>query len=913
MKQSIMCAAVVMVTVAWLLFNNTQQAWAAPVEQPADSMGGITEYHLDNGMKVVLFPDRTKPVVSVNVTYLVGSRHEGYGESGMAHLLEHLMFKGSQKHPNIPKELSEHGGHSNASTWYDRTNYFMVLPAGEENLRWAFDLEADRMIHSFIAKKDLDSEMTVVRNEFEAGENEPLHILEERMLSTAYLWHNYGKATIGSRSDIENVPIENLQAFYRKYYQPDNAVLVVAGNFDAAKVLELAKQTFGKIAKPQRALEKTYTQEPPQDGERTVTLNRVGAVQAVGAVYHIPAAAHPDTAPLSVLAEILGNDPAGRLHKSLIESGKAVDLRVGNYELHDPGVFVVQASARLEQDGEVLKRDLFAGLEELRQQPPTTEEVEHAKAVILNGMEDALNSPQMLGITLSEYIASGDWRLFFLQRERLRQVTPADVQRVAAQYLVAENRTVGVFKPTTEPVRVAVPKADGWQAELSLLQQKQEVAAGEEFDFSPANIDARTQIVTLREGVQAAFLPKQTRGGMVYLSLRMRLGNPEALAGRQLAGRAAAELLLAGTATHNKQEIDALLTKWRAKLDVQGDHTGVRVRLSVPAENVQPALSMITEILRQPAFPAEEFTRWQQEHLYQLDTAQQSPEALAFHVAARHFSPYPATDARYVMAMSEEKQATAALTREQVTAFYRDFYGPSSLQVAMVGQFEAATVKDQLMAEWQDWTPAAAYAQVTRSYQDIPPVRLTEAVKEKENAVFVAALPVQMKREDPDYAALYVTNYLLGGGFMDSRLATRIRQQEGLSYGVQSELSVERGQDGGMMFVYAISAPQNTAKVEKAFREEIARALRDGFTEEEVRKAKQGILQAMKLSRSGESALAGTLRDHLYWQRTFADVAALERKVSELTRADLQRVLTRYVVPEKFTIITAGDFSKVTE
>ena len=232
------------------------------------SVEGITEYALDNGLHVLLFPDQTKQTITVNITYLVGSRHENYGETGMAHLLEHLMFKGSPKHPNVPQELTSHGARPNGTTWFDRTNYFETFQASDENLRWALDLEAERMVHSFIAKKDLDSEMTVVRNEFELGENDPSSILEERVLSTAYLWHNYGHSTIGARADIENVPIERLQAFWRNYYQPDNAYLLVAGKFDPVKTLALIDETFAAIPKPARKLQQTYTAEPTQDGER---------------------------------------------------------------------------------------------------------------------------------------------------------------------------------------------------------------------------------------------------------------------------------------------------------------------------------------------------------------------------------------------------------------------------------------------------------------------------------------------------------------------------------------------------------------------------------------------------------------------------------------------------------------------
>src|SRR5258705_11810655 len=216
------------------------------------SVEGINEYRLANGLRVLMFPDQSKQTMTVNITYLVGSATENYGETGMAHLLEHLVFKGTPKHTNIPQELTSHGTRPNGTTWSDRTNYFETFAATDENLNWALDLESDRMVNSFIAKKDLDSEMTVVRNEFELGENSPFNVLLERSMAASYIWHNYGKTTIGARSDIENVPIERLQAFYRNYYQPDNVVLLVAGKFDEQKKLGLVDKYFSPIPRPTR-------------------------------------------------------------------------------------------------------------------------------------------------------------------------------------------------------------------------------------------------------------------------------------------------------------------------------------------------------------------------------------------------------------------------------------------------------------------------------------------------------------------------------------------------------------------------------------------------------------------------------------------------------------------------------------
>ena len=293
-------------------------------------------------------PDPGKATVTVNVTYRVGSRNENYGETGMAHLLEHLMFKGTPQHPDIAGGLTRHGMRPNGTTWYDRTNYFETFAAAPENLTWALEMEADRMVNSNIARRDLDSEMTVVRNEMERGENSPDAILSEKTTAAAFQWHNYGKSTIGARADVENVSIERLQAFYRTWYQPDNAVLVVAGRFEVGAVLNQVNRLFGAIPRPTRVLPKTYTLDPVQEGERLVVLRRPGDIQHLEFIYHAVPAAAPEFQAFQVLAAILGDPPFGRLHKALTTEGLATGTSARMYALLEPGM--LECSIDLRRD-----------------------------------------------------------------------------------------------------------------------------------------------------------------------------------------------------------------------------------------------------------------------------------------------------------------------------------------------------------------------------------------------------------------------------------------------------------------------------------------------------------------------------------------------------------------------------------
>jgi len=508
---------------------------------------GITEYQLDNGLRVLLFPDRSQSKVTVNMTVLVGSRQEGYGETGMAHLLEHMVFKGTPRHPLIPKVLQEHGAQFNGSTSSDRVNYFETLPASYENLEFALDLEADRMVNSTIKKEDLESEMTVVRNEFERGENSPDSVLGKRVAAAAYHWHNYGKPTIGNRSDIEKVPVENLRAFYKKFYQPDNIVLVVAGRFEEAKALDLVQKYFGVIPRPARKLETTYTEEPAQDGERSVLLRRVGDVAAVAVAYHIPAGPHEDSAALQVLANILSTRPSGRLYKALVETKKAASASAFASAEHDPGLLAIDAEVPRGNSPEEVRDLIISLVEQLGSTGVTAEEVNRAKQQILKARELAAADTSQIAIRLSKWAAQGDWRLYFLHRDRIEKVTPGAVRAVAAHYLQRNNRTVGLFIPTDKPERIEVPATPDLQALVANYRGRAAISEGEVFDATPENVEARVQRQDLPQGIKVTLLPKKSRGEEVNLLLTLRYGNEENLKGFESVAGFLPELMLRGT------------------------------------------------------------------------------------------------------------------------------------------------------------------------------------------------------------------------------------------------------------------------------------------------------------------------------------------------------------------------------
>jgi zinc protease len=886
------------------------------------SVEGITEYRLANGMRVLLFPDPSKPTLTTNIVYTVGSRYENYGETGMAHLLEHLLFKptanfGIRKGTKTPVEvLNASGAEFNGSTWYDRTNYNATFPANDENLRQILALEADRMVNSPIDQNDLwntktgKGEMTVVRNEFEMGESDPISVTSERLQAVAFDWHNYGKSTIGARSDIEQVNIARLRAFYKNYYQPDNAMLMVAGRFDEAKVLKQINDLFGRIPKPARVLQPTYTREPVQDGERSVTVRRSGGTQYVAAGYHVAPSSHPDAAALALLAHILVDAPAGRLHKALVETKLAASIDTDSVSNLEPGYRIFGAVVPKELALDATQDALLKVLENLKTQPITADEVARAKLALIKQIDLATNDTAQLTLALTESMAAGDWRLFFLQRDRIEKTDAAQVQAVAEKYFKPSNRTLGRFVPTDAPDRAEVPEAGDVAAVVKAYQGRAVQAQGEAFDPSPANIEGRLERFTLANGMKGALLPKKTKGATVSVTLQLQTGSADALKGKADAGGLAAALINTGTERMTRQEIKDKFDQLRTRVSIGGGAEGVTVSLVSDRQNLPAALELVAQMLKTPVFPETEFLQMQREQANGIAQQIPEPQALATNAMSRLIDAYPEGHVKHVQTLPESLASMRAVTVADVRAFHKAFYGAANATVAAVGDFDAAALKTELAALFGGWNAAQPFVRIPSTIKDVGGKKVVLETPDKANSMLFAVQPLAMKDDAAAYPALLMANHMLGGGALRSRLADRIRQKEGLSYGVGSQLMVRARDPAGAWLAYAISAPQNTPKVEAALREEVALALKDGFTEAELAEAKKGWRQSEEVGRTDDAALAQRLAGYLTMDRTMVYDKELEAKIAALTTAQVNEALRQYIKPASLSVISAGDFAK---
>ena len=901
----------------------TNAAAAAAALQPVNAVEGISEYRLPNGLQLLLVPDDSKPTTTVNVTYRVGSRHENYGETGMAHLLEHLIFKGTPTTKNAFAEFTKRGLRANGTTSWDRTNYFASFAANDDNLRWYLGWQADVMVNSFIAKSDLDSEMTVVRNEMEAGENNPGGVLFQRTLAAMFDWHNYGKTSIGARSDVENVDITRLQAFYRQHYQPDNATLIVAGRFKPEQVLLWVQQSFGPIPRPQRALQPTYTLEPAQDGERQVTVRRVGGAPFVYMAYHLPPAAHPDAAAANLLAQMLSDTPAGRLHKQLVDQQQGAAGVFGTVlGLAEPGVLLVGAQLAPGQDVDKARQTMAQLLDTLPSQPFSTEELERARTQWLNAWEQGFTDPERVGVALSSAISKGDWRLYFLERNRVRQAQLADVQRVVQQHLVPDNRTVALYRPLLAgqaPQRAPAPARVDVAAQLQGFKGDSAAAVVEVFEATPANLDARTLLSRVGADVQAGLkiglLPKGTRGQAVQARLVLHMGDAATLQGQGAAIGMLGALLDKGVQAEGgpaltRQQVSDSFDRLRAEVGFSAEGQKLTVNISTTRTNLPDVVHLVGRVLRHPALPADALEEARRQWLASIEQQRKEPEALAENAVGRHGNPYPKGDPRYVETFEETESLIQALRLQDVRAVHQQLVSAQAVEFAAVGDMDPAAVKAALQQAFGDWVAQPArvrYQRLPQPLVAVPPVRLVLKAADKQNAHLLVQLPLALNDSHPDYAAFSVANFIFGGGG-DSRLWQRIREKEGYSYDVRSSVQWSNVELHSTWISSAIFAPQNRAKVEAAWSEELQRSLKDGFTAAELEAARQGLLNYRRLSRAQDANVAAQLLSNLELQRRFAVSQQVDEAIARLTLAEVIAAWRTHLQPERLVTAWAGDF-----
>ncbi len=899
-----------------LLLLLATSAFALPPNvEKIDSFRGIDQYRLkSNDMTLLLVPNHTSPVFTFMVVYHVGSRNEAPGNTGSAHLLEHMIFNKSTEnfgkangHKTFQEVLYEAGADfssTNMTTWNDRMNGYSTLPS--DKLELAMKIEADRLGRGLILDSERQSEMSVVRNEYEIGENNPLQALWKATVASTIQAHPYHWDTIGYRSDIEGVTTEKLREHYKNFFYPNNSDAILVGDFDTDKALELFDREFGGFKKSDKPIPQVITVEPPQEGERRTSVTRPGTVGLVMLAYLRPGAKDPDFIPMDVLTSILADGVNSRLYRALVEQGLATNVEANNFALKDPYPLIVDATLAQGKTHAEVESALKAALAEIAANGVTDDEVKRAQQQIEVSVIRSRDGTYNFASNLGEAVASADWKWFLTYIDNIKAVRAADVKRVAATYLVPEHANVGWFVPGEAPKRttadVPLPTRAGETPATSAAVD----GGGPRASGSFAKRTTRKVLANgiILDVVENHSVPTVAIRGMAFA------GDTTSPAGKPAIASLTAKMLQRGTKSRTKEQIGELLDNVGANRNYTTTLTDALLNANGMSRDLPLLVDVIADELKNPAFGADELAKAKKElendYLQAADnTSQRGMERLSQVVFAEGH-PYRGAGKEKLVA------SVNAATADDLRAFHRARYSGANLIFTVVGDVDAAKTIALLEKKLGDLPKGErmSYASIARTQPNATPVREAVTLRGKANMNIIMGTASGLRRNDPDYEAALIGNAALGQNSLSSRIGKRVRDTEGLSYNLNSRYGSTDLIDG-VWYVNVNVAPQNLAKAMKSTTEEIVKFAKEGVTDEEVEAQKSffaGNYQVGLGSNGGIGSALVTAEKFGFGPKYLDEFPA---RIKAVTKEQVNAATKKHFFPEKLNVIVAGDLEKV--
>ncbi len=870
------------------------------------SSGGIDEYSCTlNDLAVLLMEDHSAPVVTFMVTYHVGSRNEAIGNTGSTHLLEHMMFKGTtnfnkEKGNDVVPMLQDVGAQINATTWKDRTNYYELLPS--EYLSRAVEIEADRMKYLLLRDEDRQPEMTVVRNEFEQGENDPYESLEKNMWATAYQAHPYHHSTIGWRSDIEGVSTERLREFYETFYWPNNATVTIIGDFKKDEALKLVLENFGKFPRSPEPIPEMYTTEPKQEGARRVIVRRTGQNGIVGIAHKTPEGLHKDTYPIQILARVLAGGKSSRLYKKIVDKGLATSLSIFDNPFHDNGLFITYAFLTPETKLEKIEKIILDEYEDIKKNGVRDDEVIRVKGQIRAEQAFSRDGSFSIASNLNEAIATGDWTFYTNFLTNIDAVTPDDVKRVAENYLNEDQSTTGYFIPKEgsgggggEPQSIPGPKA---------LMTAPETIAIPEAGASGGTLIAEQiidsipldglRLMTMETGVEdVVTISGSFYGGDAY--------SPE---GNFMIADLTVAMLDQGTKDKTKFEISEALETVGARVSFSSDQYRVRFSARCLKDNVPLVLGLIAEQLREPAFKKSDLETVKKRYIGNLERAKESTRQQANRKFLQLL--YPAGHPNYAHDVDARIAAVESVTMRAIKDYHKSNYGLGNMTVVAVGDVNNAAFSKELMTAFSDWKQSPLTLKENEySANAVESTKTYVTMKDKTSTDVYFGQPLGISRDHEDFYAIMMGTFILGGNF-SSRLMQTVRAEQGLTYGVYGWLAgVDDGNDG-FWNVWGAFAPDLLEQGRIATEEQLNKWVNEGVTAEELDAKKSTITGTFKVGLATTRGLAGQILSNAERGRATSHLDNYPNVINALTLEQVNAAIRRYVDMDKAVFVAAG-------
>ena len=857
--------------------------------------GGIKEYTMtSNGLRVLLKQDNTAPVATFMVTYEVGSRNEAIGYTGSTHLLEHLMFKGSRKFNtkkgnSVFQTLQSLGARMNATTWLDRTNYFAVLPS--EHLETLIEIEADRMRNAYIKEEDRQSEMTVVRNEFERGQNSPSGVLDENIWATAYQAHPYHHSTIGWKEDIENVSIERLREFYDTFYWPNNATAIAIGDFTEKEALSMIKKHFGKIRKSTKPIPEVYTAEPKQEGIRTITLKRAGQQGIVGVAHKTPAATHPDAPAFMVLSSILSSGKNSRFYKNITDKGLTTSVYIWDSLFRDPGLFTVYANLSPDVDHKTVEKAVVDEYEKIKKDGVSDEEVKNAQTQLIASMKFRQDGSYAIASGLNEAIASGDWTLYTTYDEKIGTVTKEDVQRIVKEYFKEDLSTIGYFIPLGaggQNKKLATSAKDLEKMKLKHYSEEEELLSSRVVDSEPVE---GIRLLTLKRGSGVVTLTGSMLGGDIYASGNARTADM------------VAAMLDQGTTNMTKFEISAKLESAGARLGFFNGQARVGFSGKFLSEDTKMVFDLLADQLKNPLFAEEDLNKVKKRQVANYKRSKESTRGnatnnmlKAFYGTGHQNSP---TDPD--KAIEEIKK----ITPKNLKDFHLKNYGAGTMVIVAVGDVDHNSLESLIKEGFGGWKKSPLKEKKETGTANKASDKVYVTMQDKTSTDFLVGTALGIDRYHPDYLPLYVATHTLGGNF-SARLMQTVRVKEGLTYGINSSMRGFGNGNDGYWMVGGTFSPKLLSKGESSTLREIKKWAEEGITQKELDITKSTLTGGFQVGFDSTGGLAGGILDAIIVHGDLTYLDSYPERIKAITLDQANTAISKYIFFDGLYQVAAG-------
>ncbi|BCW98218.1 MAG: proteinase [Armatimonadota bacterium] len=862
----------------------------------------IRETRLENGLTVLTREVRAAPVVCVSIFYGVGSRNEHTGITGASHLLEHMLFKGTEKFPkgSIETLVRQRGGVSNAATSTDFTYYWHLIQS--DYLDLMLEIEADRMRGALISPEDLSSEMVVVRSELEGRENSPDTLLYDLVNAAAFTAHPYQWPIIGWRSDVEGMSRDQIYAHYRTHYLPGNATVVLVGDFDTDEAVEAVRRHFSNLEAAPLA-PPVHTVEPAQRGERRATLEGEGSLERVLLAWRIPDGTHEDIPALDVLEQILSGGRASRLHQALVESGLATAVWAYSASRKDPSLFYIGATAQQGRTAQELEDAILREIRRIQEEEPSAEETARAirqiRASFVFTGDDLRAQARVIG---SFAVTTGLEKLkSYLPA--IEKVSPADVSRAARSYLTRQAMTAGHFLPTggTRPEAPSSPP---------LMQQhyRTEDQAVAEAPAPPATSDPPSS----RKIQPARF---ELENGLTLIVLDNPANPSISIAGRLNAGswleegfprgtsRLMTEMLTRGSARRSSLEFATAVEDLGASLSFSPGVEGTLISGKCLSGDFRRWAGLLAEALREPAFDAEELEKARRVVLSRLDAQKESPAAVAERALMNAL--YPSGHPYHPGTLEEEREALLGVQVAHLRDFHRRFVGPRGTVLAVVGDIRPEECLQAVQEAFSEWEPQSGYRSAEiPDPPSVPSRTIVIPLPGKSETTILWGWHAKLKRSDPDYYAATVMNDILGGSVLSSRLGKSIRSESGLVYDVRSSFRATLG--AGPWSASLGVNPANAVQAVRQLREEVERMRTEGPTQQEVEEARRFITGVLSLRLASNDGIASFLEASETYGLGLRYLEEFRSLYGGVTQEQAAKAARRLLTPEEAVLVVTG-------